>query len=229
MEKYVEKPKIIEFNGLPGCGKSTIAKAVTRELSLKGYKCYTCFFEKDIHKTHWFQIFHWCSIANLFKALILLFSQDKIKDTIPGFLALCRYDLMYESFSKYCSNNEILIIDQGVLQGLLSIAHRGELKKHNICSWLIEKIIGRTPNFSVVNCNVTPDIAYQRIEKRRYTSGRLDRASNSERLDALYMQSKNITVIRQLLPDIPTLRIINVDTKDSIDQNVLNIISTICL
>ena len=65
---FATKPIIIEFNGLPWSGKTTIARELKKQLDTLGYKTTFSYFKRKIHR-YWitvvFNPHYWCLIDSI--------------------------------------------------------------------------------------------------------------------------------------------------------------------
>ena len=114
---------IIEFNGLPGSGKSTICRKMLEMPELFINPMCTSFEHSFIDKyfrTVWLNL-NCLSLYNASKSYINSFPCNDNKARRSDLL-LMHFFRMYLNFLKYSRSN-ILVIDQGIIQCLLSVPH----------------------------------------------------------------------------------------------------------
>ena len=223
MESNHTEPIIIEFNGLPGCGKSTICRQLKKNLEDSGHNVFLTYERKfTLHNLYWILLNpkYWGIIlktlryANLFKKQRSLFR----------ILHLASFVRMY---SHFISDNQkgILIIDQGILQSIISLAHTDRLIDSRRLTQLIKASGLDSSHFYLINCQINPEIADTRMLSRPLNGARIGRLSREQRCKALETQIYNLSFIHNQIsntyPDIPQ---INIDTEYPIDSSVNEII-----
>lgn len=187
--------KIIEFFGLPACGKSTLQQELCNDrprLFEKPFK------PKGLKERILFTLCF--SPRLLFLALkVASFSNYPLKTTLR-----CVRSLIYIKYSAKRSNRAYIAVDHGIIQTTVSFENGSNLhldeKKLNVMNKLIKET-QRMMDISFVYCNVDISIALDRIKKRNRNEGRIDMLkeeqresayrSEKERFDFFYNHLKN--------------------------------------
>ena len=219
---------IIEFNGLPGTGKTTIAKALGKKVNDLGIRV---FYEYPIQET---RIQRYISV--IFDGSLWLFAMGvcfaqravmpKNQERWRYVSLLVKYYRMYRRFLKE-QPDAVLIIDQGLLQAVASIVHMDEITDscmlNRIFRWFKKRI-----DFSAVDCTNDPDLSRSRIRQRNSEDKRMLRWDNYDDetiMMGLDKQKQTISVIRTCSHDVLVARYVETDTQLSPDSNVEKIIS----
>ncbi len=177
--------RIVEFCGLPGCGKSTISHYLANNVLIGKNMA-------EISDTNKFRGF-W-NIVNIFsiKSLLLFLKSIPIYSfahigKIHYLLSPYTKSLTYDCIKAY-SNYDLVIVHHGILQSYVSALYGDEDNiekyKKEITTYL------ETVNVDmVVYIQTSVEIAYERIKKRNQKDhGRLDSLDNEAMLLALQKQ-----------------------------------------
>ena len=214
------KKTIIEFNGLPGTGKSTIARSLESQLISSGVKAIRSY--GSIQPKVSFGYWKYCLCICLFS-----FRIRPLKIRKNGISAFLKYVRMYPYFVK-SSSDDVLIIDQGLLQAILSIAHTDQLVVTNSLRRLVKSVIPSDARFIRVDCECSPELSFSRIRERGITGGRLDVMPDSELTESLTVQNKSLTQLRQVFDDTRIdMTAIELDTTVPVEDNVSRILNVI--
>ena len=226
MEHFVSKPIIIEFNGLPGSGKTTMARQLRREL--ESLQCIVSFNynKRKFHKFGFLVILnpkYWSLIKEIFLYSRLFTKRRSVKNI----LHIAKYVRKYNDFAN-CPKNKILIRDQGFVQSLVSLAHQDNLPQSDRLDNILRKSgIDHMPLF-IINCDVDETVSENRITSRSKNGCRVVGMSETERLQTLKIQKENFVFLRNKIEKVcPTIAFVNIDTSISIRDNVNTIIQCI--
>lgn len=219
MELHCGKPVIVEFNGLPGTGKTTTACQLKQMLNDGGIECADIFFYgKSLKKSryaNWISPSCW-RLRNLLNNYIKTFdpSVDKYSRN-DKFLQFFRG---YRDFNKFRCG--VLLKDQGLIQMLLSIAYLDKIGD----TYQIERIaefLDKRISFLRVDCAINPIISSHRIIKRKPSGSRLEKITSKDLTDAMNLQADNLEIIRSSFDKLAlkNIQVIHLDTKDSVEKN----------
>ncbi len=214
---------IIEFNGLPGTGKSTTANELKAQLERRGIKCYNTFDTSNgkllkkiryvFNGTYWLLYLSINFVKNCVKT-------DEIdKYEVLGILT--KFYNIYRDFNKI-KPKDVLIIDQGLVQGVLSLVHTGEITDTKGLEKIIRFLKKKNIEFVSVDCICSKELCVDRINKRGRAYGRVDSKSKTEMQDILNLQEQTLQIIRGFFDaEYPFVEIM---TTDTIDVNVSRIV-----
>ena len=223
MEQTAGRPTIIEFNGLPGCGKTTSMIEIRKRLKhldvreLNANKLIECagsrkeiLFSKEL-RSYYF----------LFLRLFFL-----IKPVTRE-----RYRMLQMTFRYWCgiknarskgNKPEICILDQGVIQGFVSVSYQGNIKNEKKWLTYIKKIMGGLDNVIYVNCEIDPAGARTRMKGRKKKISRLYLINNDQKLDqVLFLQNCQFGKIRTAVSG----NAVKINMYDTAEDNAKKIVS----
>lgn len=213
MGQVSKQSVIIELNGLPGTGKTTISHHLQSSLSDLGYST------MRLYTTTWFNslgisVFFTFSSFILFWILLWTFRDIKpLKIKIKCIVGFMFYFRMYRQFmkDKPC---DYLIIDQGLIQECISIIYDKKEFNFGRISNITNYLKKHGIEFCRVDCILDPATSCERIEKRPTHGSRLDNIDKNCLFSALEDQSNVFINVRNAfnLGGIAPALIIN--TKD---------------
>ena len=219
MELHSGKSVIVEFNGLPGTGKTTTAIKLKQLLFDNEIDCIDSFYYGKSFKrsryANWISPSCW-RLSNLLNDYITTFA--------PSVGKYSRNSKFLQFFREYCEFNSlgcgVLLKDQGLVQMLLSIAHLDKISQFG----QIEKIasfLDKRVSFIRVDCLVDADISYQRILKRPRLGSRLEDIDSIKLMEVMKLQADNLEIIRTSFDEQirKNIHVIKIDTKESADNN----------
>lgn len=222
--------KIIEFNGLSGCGKTTLSKAV--EESLSGCKILTrsvfsTHRKKILNSSHLQFLLDFLNLKNLkINILITLFafSYKVNKARIERILA---FVIFTAELNKRIKENEgcYLILDQGILNLLASIPHEYYLKENYIFKKLMKDLQKRYSNMLFIDCNLQKRDVRQRIRKRNKKDHNFDSLPDDLLDTMLDIKKMNLEIIRDYFEE--RAKVLTVDMSSEKEKNVKRIIDFI--
>ncbi|MBD5136085.1 MAG: hypothetical protein HDT39_09030 [Lachnospiraceae bacterium] len=211
MGRNISKTIIIELNGCCGCGKSTLAAVLGNMFKDKKIRYITLNNLLDRNRTKWYhnlpgknrelgyKLFRYsCSI------LPVRFDRMKYFKHVLN---------IYNAIEQVTEEHEydIILLDEGILQGLSSIAYQDIICKREVTKQIIN-LLYKDKEYYVVNCNLDYEELLFRINKRKRNAGRIDQYKEAGELESiLKSQYKNLSRLRSLLPK--EIEIINLDMK----------------
>lgn len=226
MGQSVTMPLIIEFNGLPGSGKTTIAEALKKQLEGMGYGVSTSYFKRKYHRYGKLVILnpvYW----NLIKTFIKYSSFFEEKKSLSMIFRVVNFIRSYNNFI-ISKRNEILMVDQGFIQGLISLAHQDLLPQISYLDEVLKKSKIDSFNLVCVNCNVKESVSNERISHRPMNGCRVETMGEIERMNTLKVQKDNLTYLRKRVGDLcPNILCFDINTENDLNDNVCNIIKSI--
>lgn len=178
MEQY---PKVIEFYGLPGCGKTTLRLALIKEDRFR--ICYINDVTKDFRSNSILKKIQYAP----WKAWFLLLRCILVLPLLPFkewwiYRGLFIITLAYKHRKKI-KEYDFLVMDHGLMQSFIGVlySHSDRMPEKALCR--IHKLVSYLDIESLVFCDVPVNCSMSRIRSRgRSDSGRLDAIEDDSEL-----------------------------------------------
>lgn len=226
MEGNTKKPYIIEFNGLPGSGKTTIANALQKELESAGLTVKRFYLRTRLFRSPrilYFMPQYWVQLKNAADYAKLLPKRTYMR----RILSMIHYFKMYQEFVRD-EVADYLIIDQGIVQSFISLAHQDTFPKSNELAGVLRKLRLNEFPLILINCNINEQLSNERIASRPSNGCRVESMSEEDRRRTLYVQLENFALIRKLIKqEYPQISVLEVDTEKTIKESVYMILRRI--
>ena len=226
MGHLFQKPLIIEFNGLPGAGKTTVANALQRRLEGMGVSTVTHYYRNIFHRKPQTLLMaprYW----KLIKASLSFAGLLSKRSYIQRILLMIKFVRMYRHFESD-KPADCLLVDQGIIQGIVSIAHNEKLTRSDILENLIGLMHMDAMPLIFVNCNVSNETANERILSRPSNGCRVENMTCEERNRTLLIQSNNFYLIRETINEkYSSVSVVEVDNEEPVENAVDLIINHI--
>ena len=205
---------IVEFNGLPGCGKTTISKDLyTRLKDARLYDDIRVKFPSGFINRVCYILKNWkvSEIVILMK-IADCFENSSFSEKISRVLYT---EQILANYRWIKDENFTCISDQGIIQAIVSIGFIHKLKSDNarlvFCKESAIILSFYSEYIAFVNTHVDPVVAKDRIRGRKGNTGRLDKVDNDKSLTG-YLDNQK--VIFDLLGEI-----LSAIKKNAIDIN----------
>ncbi len=227
MEGVSLKQCIIEFNGLPGTGKTTITRLLQQKLNdCERETCLSYYRIKYFFR--WFlPLFmprYWGMIHNINSYS----RQYSVKRKMIIRVAYVNYLKMYRDFVSDNKKGDLLT-DQGMIQALISLSYQDKLLlTKDLDQFLKKSQLDKLP-IIFVNCNIDSKISAERIHSRPKRIGwRIENLNDTELLKTLNIQAENFAFIRSYLRKIyPNIHMLDIDTQEAPQHNADKILQYI--
>jgi thymidylate kinase len=213
---------IIEFVGLPGCGKSTLAELVISAMQPNS----VILQRKDLTKNMYRMMAHPILIPFYVGYYLVLPKYWRIKKNIIKFAA--QYPLnktrviviihlfwLYEQFQKHFNDNKIFILDEGFIQFVSAIPHSILMKDNGLLKNLINELSSITNDTLFIDCNLDIKENINRLRKRN-RQDQFNRLKDDIDLETLLLTKKSNLV---LLINKITIKKISIDMSNSLENN----------
>lgn len=222
---------IVELNGAPGCGKSTLCNQVLGELQSRGYLAGTLqdvVFRKQRNK-----------MTNYIQMLFILFSVKRYKlnyavAKLARDYGLERGRVLFAlRFLKFLSKLEstlkdekfdLLLLDEGIVQYLTSIPHDKEIKQNTHYEKVCEMVQTLYNRVIQVNCHIEFEENVRRAKQRGQVNSRFDHLPEEQLRKALSVKRYNIDLVRKRLA---ARKIVNINMTEDIQISSVHLTNVI--
>lgn len=159
------KYKQIEFYGLPGSGKTTLLKQLCSELEKNGIiPCSQWKLEKKQLYREWLS---WRGLCYSIGCFILCLHKDlKEKEDYIFWKGMCGKFSTLRALYYTAENNEVILIDHGMIQGLSSLLHRSYCKEKYLKWYLKEIDKSFKSDVLYIYLCIDEESSYDRMKKR---------------------------------------------------------------
>jgi len=230
-------PIIVEFTGLPGAGKTTIARAVISALTTKGYECFppeTLSNRVTVEQKGLRQL-----LAKLEVLYHLIFCLVKYHCIVPNALryalqvtpsnlAGLRRVLMLVTRLELIGTvvndgHDFLVFDEGLVQNIWSIAITGNPPPDEYLLRLLKDLLGDRM-LTIILVDVDIDVAVKRMEKRSSKHSRFDRMSPIKARELLSKHKKDLEHISNCAVALKKADYLKVEGSRPIEDNVYAVV-----
>jgi hypothetical protein len=217
----------LEFNGIPGSGKTTLSDRVIENMKGASY---------TVESYH--QLIKKPTRNNLKRLVRYLFS-IKLSSLKIGYLALMylitnkkfnhenglRVISLIVLFNFYqkkslANDEEVILVDQGMVQQMVSMLFESELIAEKYVKKLIRYTQKKDMGIIIVNIDLDINESFERLTKREGNISRIQKLKKDTAMLTLIMQQNNFNKIRKIIRELD-LESITVNTQGSIETNVL--------
>ena len=221
-----EYTKIVEFYGLPGCGKTTICSLLRKHFENKGYRVGLL---NEVTKIC--SVYHLVSVIS-YKDIALLFKwcYSIMNDSHTSFkIARAPYkrQLIYRCIKMY-SDYDYVFIEHGVVQSIVSALYGTKDYTSFLNKMICNKLLQSSSVDMFIYCHVAVEEAFKRIRIRnRKSSGRFDQKPDNMLSYVLEQQSGQFDKLTGIIKDVGLdVECFNGDSRiDICVENTLNILS----
>lgn len=209
---------IVEFNGLAGSGKTTVADILISELRKEGYNVIGKYRNSIFHsKRPLFSIpfsFSLYRIVKKYAASIVPYRKNrKYVHWTNHFVR------MYKTIDKY-SDADFAIIDEAIIQFLVAMGFNDHLPHSNLMNSIVEKIKSMGVSFVRVDCENHVETAFERIKSRPPKGMYYENWSQDELISQLQVEADNFDYLRDVFSNVyANQKVITIDTLKTPEDN----------
>ena len=225
---------IIEFNGLPGCGKSAVAHNLIERLSKQEVQVLSCYDIPEGIEQRFFHALYDGSIPFCYKMAKFIRSY---KSSNWSFLYSLRFAwYFYQRYVHFIksSSSQVLVIEQGLIQLLLSYSFSDVIIDKSLIKRIIrdiqKSVFGEA--LLLINCEIDVNTSLERITQRGKNDGsRLDKilkSSDSSLVNIFKIQEDNLDIIWSTISESEYEGVIHLDMNRTIDENTSFLVGCIC-
>lgn len=165
--------KIIEFEGIAGCGKSTLCSSFAEILE---HNNITYIYSQDIaiymHK-HPLSYIRSFRIKNAVSVLRLMLSTGTFR-SYRYHIAIFKLLSLYENYLR-TGKESVLLCDHSIVQSAVQVwGYNSHITTDKKIADALSRFYSKTYRSKNVYCIITSEVAAQRIRKRNRSYGRLD-------------------------------------------------------
>lgn len=213
---------IVEFNGLAGLGKTTVANILMDELCKDGYTVIGKYRHCKLQSKH--PLFSVPYSFGLYRKV------KKYADSIMPYRKNRKYThwtnhyvRMYKTIERY-SDADFAVIDEAIIQFLVAMGLNDRFPQSDLMDAVVEKIKSMGVFFIRVDCNNNIEAAYDRITSRPPKGMYYENWPKEELMSQLQAEMYNFEYLRSVFSKVyPNQIVITIDTLDSPEDNARKI------
>lgn len=216
----VMKMRWIEFYGLPGAGKTTLKNVIINEYRRYG-GIYT-YRELDRKNSGWLYKrlgpFRFFSLRR-FRMLLRMAKKGKAGFAFRTLKRVYYVERICCTYRKYADMPGVCIVDQGIVQAVLSVFHDKRIKNADEAGVLFKMILDEfSDSITFVHSMIQPEESLMRVRERNKEGvSRMDEITDDKALlMALTVLKENFEELEPYMKDCDT---IDVDMAGDIQKN----------
>lgn len=186
---------IVELNGLPGCGKSTLQKDLASEYLIEKVGTSSFSGTNKIFKFKKIFLLFSSSNFNFFLKVRRVFSKQATTRYLNTYERFIAYLYIIYLFDVYKNSSINIIIDEGLVQSLVALSIDCTIVESNLLE-LISFLKEEGINFKIVNCDISTEDSFSRHIKRGRRTAAIDFFSEGEFLEFIVRYDKRLEIIR---------------------------------
>ena len=214
-------PCIVEFNGLPGLGKTTVAKLLIEELRKEGYKVIDRKYNKN---TLWKILAHFPKLfsISLYKTVVEYANTIPSKGNKRSHVDWTnRYALKYYLVNKL-RWLDYAIVDEGIIQFLVAMGFQDRMPQTDKAEAIVRKVKDLGIQFIRVDCVNHVEESAKRIISRPSRGLVFEKMNKDELMTTLKTESSNFEYLRRVFSKVYSKQIvIEIDTKENPHKNAM--------
>ena len=226
-----EKRCVVEFNGLPGSGKSTISEELIKQLQLKDKVVLSeqNIFEQSKSSKKLVELGKSLYTPKLIKlnySLLRLGIKASIKSksfkNLKEAIKIIRYNsMLIDRISR--GGFDVICLSEGFIQFIFCIYDGIEFFESGELEVILHELSNLHNDLLVINCRISKEKTLQRLKERNSVPNTVDLMGEKEKIEFIECREKNMKQISKLT--INTMKLYEIDTLDDIDKNVSSIIA----
>lgn len=226
---FLKESVIIEFNGLPATGKTTIAGKLISILAQHDISTRRQYV-KHAWQNNGRTVFLCFDCLKLFYKLCPFSLKIRpIRNRLTHIMGEMYYFRTYRDFLRRKQAKEVLVIDQGMIQSIISIAHLDKIGDLDGLNSILDFYSNRHIRFVRIDCKLDEELSCRRIQQRPQTSARMYNLPMSDLLYAMQTQADNFRITRNLFYKFSICDDkIEIDTKKTPIENSEIIFNYLC-
>lgn len=179
------KIRIIEFTGLPACGKTTLCSSMLEDSSNHKFYLSSHFSVLNKERAHLLSLFKHISLKYLI-ALIYYLTINNISRKKGMLIYMLNLYVQYSIFfNKHCNDSSIMLVDQGIVQGLGSLSLGCPDVKTKGLKFMLKSWKKFESQILLVDCKIPAEESVDRLTKRNTSGGEFDRLRGNELTNAM--------------------------------------------
>lgn len=214
----MKTPIIVEFNGLSGLGKTTVANFLVEELNGMGYKTIRNYRRNKFHTLHHpFPELYDLKLYRMVSDYAKSITNDGVKRTHVHWTNF--YVQKYKSIMKDCDVH-FAIIDEGIIQFFQSMAYKDRFPKSEQVNNIVKRLKSKGIQFIRVDLVNDVEISAKRLISRPSRGLAYESMNPDELIETLQAEAANFEYLRSVFSLVYESQIVvEINTADNPRKN----------
>lgn len=188
---------ILEFNGLPGVGKSTICKELNKLINKEHINTVDGYYGRL-----WNRYAHTVLFSKKYVHIIKCLANcrgcyyDVVKNHVHAVNFAATYR-MYQNFMNNSDKQQVLIVEQGFVQHAISLFYNKHIPSESTLFPIWQMVKDAGNSLVSINCDNDINNVMNRLRQRPSKDSRLDMLEEDEMKKTLMIQAENFTLARK--------------------------------
>ena len=206
--------------GLPGCGKTTICKSIKDNCKEKQFLLIDTYLLPKSTFRKILSIVRDISISYLFSLVFYIFANN-VSRKKGMFVYMLNLRMKYARFIREHKNDDyILLVDQGLAQGIGSMSLDKGRVLHKGLSWFLSCWTTLEPIILLVDCKIPIEESAKRLINRNSLGGKFDCLRGTELTKAMMSHTQLLKEVNGILTnDEFHLKSVSINTLDPMVEN----------
>lgn len=221
----INKPVLVEFNGLPGSGKTTVANLLYNKLEAAGYRVDERENTYLLNRLgslgrHWRMlksggiILPW-RLFNFYLSIEPL-RLERLRQVRRIYAWAASYIRLYNDGGR---GWDAVIVSEGFIQAVVSAVFLDNFAKKKELQDLLGYFLSRNFNLVIVDCFIDESVASERILSRQGKTGRFDRMAVTHIEGNLIRHARNLEIVRRNLRYVGCPETVKIDMGRPAQEN----------
>lgn len=221
----IKKPVLVEFNGLPGSGKTTVANLLYSRFETAGYNVdereNTYLINRLGSFSRYWKMLKSGGILLPWRLFSYYLSIEPLKlDRLRQVKRIYDWTASYvRLFEQGGRGWDVVIVSEGFVQAVVSAVFLDDFGKKKELQHMLGYFLNRNFNIVIVDCIIDESVATKRIMSRLGKTGRFDRMAVTHIEGNLIRHNKNLEIVRRNLRYMGCPETVRIDMEKSPEEN----------
>lgn len=221
----IKKPVLVEFNGLPGSGKTTVANLLFNKLEAAGYNVdqreNTYLINRLGSLGRKWRMLKSGGVILPWRLFAFYLSIEPLRlDRLHQIKRIYAWTSSYvRLYGEGGRGWDVVIVSEGFVQAVVSAVFLDKFGKKRDLQDLLSYFLEKNFNIVIVDCVIDESVASERILSRQGTKGRFDQMAVTNLEGNLQRHNRNLEIVRRNLRYMGCPETVKIDMHRSAEEN----------
>lgn len=221
----IKKPVLVEFNGLPGSGKTTVANLLYNKLDAAGYNVdqreNTYLINRLGNLGRKWKILNSGGFILPWRLFNFFLSIEPVRlDRLRQIKRIYAWTSSYVRLYREGGRGwDVVIVSEGFVQAVVSAVFIDTFGKKKELQDLLRYFLDKNFNIIIIDCMIDEHEAKERILSRQRAKGRFDQMSVTHLERNLEIHNRNLETVRRNLRYMGCPETVKIDMQDTPEEN----------